>query len=402
MNKFFGKYGLPLKVQFCRHCTRSNQRPHNLGEFNQKANMKKEYVAFGKKRICDACLYFFEKQRINWKKREKKLEILCDRFRKKNGEYDVIVPGSGGKDSFFVAHQLKNKYHMNPLLVTWRPALYTDIGIKNFKSWLNLGIPNVVDKRNSKTHRLLTKLAFIKLCHPFQPFIIGQKNFAPKIAVKYNIKLIMYGEGYAEFGMDKKRKRNPKMGKNYYTTKKKISDLYISGFKIEELIKKYNLKMKDLKIYLPLEEKKFEKNKLEFHNFSYYKKWNFHDNYYYAVENTDFKPNFERLEGSYDKYASMDDKLDWLHFYTFYIKFGMGRTTAATDQEIRSGVITRDEGVKLVKRFDGEFPKQYLKDCLNYMGISKKMFNQVIDKSRPKHLWLKKNGEWFLRHPIWK
>ena len=130
--------------------------------------------------------------------------------------------------------------------------------------------------------------------------------------------------------------------------------------------------MKDLKIYLPLEEKKFEKNKLEFHNFSYYKKWNFHDNYYYAVENTDFKPNFERLEGSYDKYASMDDKLDWLHFYTFYIKFGMGRTTAATDQEIRSGVITRDEGVKLVKRFDGEFPKQYLKDCLNYMGISKK------------------------------
>ena len=160
--------------------------------------------------------------------------------------------------------------------------------------------------------------------------------------------------------------------------------------------------MKDLKTYLPLEEKEFEKNKLEFHNFSYYKKWNFHDNYYYAVENTDFKPNFERLEGSYDKYASMDDKLDWLHFYTFYIKFGMGRTSAATDQEIRSGVITRDEGVKLVKRFDGEFPSQYLKDCLNYMGISKKMFNQVIDKSRPKHLWLKKNGEWFLRHPIWK
>ncbi len=402
MNKIFGKYGLPLKVQFCKHCTRSNQRPHNLGEFNQQVGMKKEYVAFEKNGICDACHYYFEKQKISWEEREKKLVALCNKFRKKNGQYDVLVPGSGGKDSFYVAHQLKYKYKMNPLLVTWRPAIYTNIGIKNFKSWLRLGIPNITDTRNKKVHKLLTKLAFIKLCHPFQPFIIGQKNFAPKIAAKYKINLIMYGEGYAEFGMDKKNKSNPKMGKTYYTTKKKFLDLYISGIKVSDLINKYNLKIKDLEPYLPLDEEDFKKNKLEFHNFSFYKKWNFHDNYYYAVQNTEFRPNIERQEGSYDKYASMDDKLDWLHFYTFYIKFGMGRTTAATDQEIRSGVIDRDEGIRLIKRFDGEFPKKYLNDCLKYMGISKKMFDHIIDKSRPKHLWKKRNKKWVLKYPIWE
>ena len=98
----------------------------------------------------------------------------------------------------------------------------------------------------------------------------------------------------------------------------------------------------------------------------------------------------------------MDDKLDWLHFYTFYTKFGMGRATAATDQEIRSGVITRDEGIRLVKRFDGEFPKKYLDDCLKYMGISRKRFNYIINKFRPKHLWEKKRNKWILKKPIWK
>jgi hypothetical protein len=113
-------------------------------------------------------------------------------------------------------------------------------------------------------------------------------------------------------------------------------------------------------------------------------------------------PSDSRIEGSYDKYASMDDKIDWLHFYTFYIKFGMGRATSTSDQEIRSGVITREEGISLVKRFDGEYPNEYLKDCLDYMGINKSQFTKVIDQSRPKHLWTKKNGKWVLKSPIWK
>ena len=120
------------------------------------------------------------------------------------------------------------------------------------------------------------------------------------------------------------------------------------------------------------------------------------------MKNSTFKPSSTRLEGSYDKYASMDDKIDWLHFYTFFIKFGMGRATAATDQEIRSGVITRDEGISLVKRFDGEFPNKYYKDCLEYMNISSKKFNEVIEKARPNHLWKKVHGKWRLKHPIWK
>jgi N-acetyl sugar amidotransferase len=399
----FGKYGLPLKVIYCSHCTRSNQRPHNTGEFSQKINKNKSFVQLNKEnRICDACKFYFEKKKINWKLREKKLIELCNKFRKNNGEFDVIVPGSGGKDSIYVCHQLKHKYKMNPLLVTWAPNIPTEIGLKNFTAWTSLAKNNYTYYQNEKIHKKLTKLAFENLCHPFQPFIIGQKNFAPKMSLKFNIDLVMFGEHDAEFGMMMNKKNNPQMDISYFVSNEHYKDLYISGVKVSELMKKYKFTYDDLKAYLPIEKKVFSKSNLEFHFFSYYKKWNFHDNYYYAINNSNFKPAQYRLEGSHDKYASMDDKIDWLHFYTFFIKFGMGRTTAATDQEIRSGVINRDEGIALVKRFDGEFPKKYLRECLNYMGITKKQFFRVIDKARPNHLWKKKNGKWKLRHPIWE
>lgn len=398
-----GKYGLPLKVIFCSYCTRSNQRPHNLGEFINDKNKRKSFVKLNHKDgMCDACKFYFEKQKINWKKRELELKKLCDKFRKNNGEFDVIVPGSGGKDSIFVTHQLKHKYKMNPLLVTWAPNIITDIGKQNFKAWTNMGMPNYTYYQNHKIHKKLTKLAFLNLCHPFQPFILGQKNLAPKLAIKFNINLVMFGEHDCEFGMMMNKKNNPKMDKSFFVTDKNYNDLHISGIKVSELINKYQFTLDDLEDYLPLKDKTFTKSKIEFHFYSYYKKWNFHDNYYYAIKNSDFKPSPYRIEGSHDKYASMDDKLDYLHFYTFYIKFGMGRATSATDQEIRSGVINRDEGVALVKRFDGEFPKKYLKDCLDYMGLTKEEFLKVIDKARPNHLWKKRDGKWQLRHPIWQ
>ena len=396
-----GMYGLPLKVEYCSHCTRSNQRPHNIGEFLQKKNLKKKFVNLSKNKMCKACIYYYEKQKIDWKKREKELIKICNKYRKSNGEYDVIVPGSGGKDSIYVAHELKNKYKMNPLLVTWAPNIITKIGKQNLISWQKISKNSIYIKQNQRVHRLLTKLAFINLCHPFQPFVIGQKNVAPKLALKKNIKLVMFGEHDAEFGMMMNTKNKPDLDVSHFCSDKSLDELYIAGVKVNDLISKYKISLKELNPYLPLNKKDFYSAKISFHYYSYYKKWNFHDNYYYAVKNSNFKPNDLRIEGSYDKYASMDDKLDWLHFYTFYTKFGMGRATAASDQEIRSGVITRDEGISLVKRFDGEVIEKYLNDILKYLGISKKRFFDVIDKFRPPHLWKKEKGKWKLRYPIW-
>ena len=78
-----GKYGLPLNVIYCSNCTRSNQRPHNIGEFRQSKSLKKKYVELSKENLCDACKFYRYKQTVNWKLREKELRELCDKFRKK-------------------------------------------------------------------------------------------------------------------------------------------------------------------------------------------------------------------------------------------------------------------------------------------------------------------------------
>ena len=73
------------------------------------------------------------------KKERSDLLKLLEKYRRNDGSYDVVVPGSGGKDSSFTAHLLKYKYGMNPLTVTWAPHLYTEIGWKNFTNWMHVG-----------------------------------------------------------------------------------------------------------------------------------------------------------------------------------------------------------------------------------------------------------------------
>ena len=147
--------------------------------------------------VCDACNFALHKKKINWNDRERELLDLCDQYRRSDGRYDCLVPGSGGKDSFFTSYLLKYKYKMNPLTVTWAPHMYTKWGWNNFQKWIHSGFDNTLVTPNGKVHRLLTRLALENLLHPFQPFMLGQKNIAPKIALKNDIKLIFYGENEA-------------------------------------------------------------------------------------------------------------------------------------------------------------------------------------------------------------
>jgi predicted PP-loop superfamily ATPase len=137
-----GRFGLPLEVKFCKKCTTSNQRPQTSVEFKNKKSSKKNFIEFDEEGVCAACRYAESKKNIDWNEREKELIELLNRFRRDDGRFDVVVPGSGGKDSVMTAHILKYKYNMNPLLVTWPPILYTEIGRRNFNSWLNMGFAN--------------------------------------------------------------------------------------------------------------------------------------------------------------------------------------------------------------------------------------------------------------------
>ncbi len=398
----FGRYGLPLNIQFCKKCAMNNQRPSSTVEFKNKPGEIKKAIFFDEHGVCDACNFAEKKKLIDWSERERELRELCDRHRRNDGRYDVVVPGSGGKDSVMAAHVLKFKYNMNPILVTWPPAIYTDIGRRNFDAWLNAGFANYTYNQNKRVHRTLTRLAFEKLCHPFQPFILGQKNLAPKMSVMLDIPLVVFGENEAEYGNAILDNDKPTRDPKYYTAENQLGDLYLGGVSASHLMEEYKYSMADLEAYLPVDPYKIQSVGTEVHYLGYYMKWHPQETYYFSVEHSDFMPNDHRTEGSFSKYSSLDDMIDWLHYYTTYTKFGIGRATYDAAQEIRNGDITRDEGISLIKRFDGEFPEIYQKQCLEYMGISEERFAEVIEEFRTPHLWDKTAAGWELKKPIWK
>ena len=383
----------PKEILFCKRCVMSNQRPR---------------ITFDAEGVCGGCsnneLY---KKKIDWNKREEELNKLLDKYRRKDGKWDVVVPSSGGKDSAYVAHQLKYKYGMNPLTVTWSPLIYTNIGWKNFQSLRDTGFSNILSSPNGKTHRQLARLSFEEFGDAFHVFVLGQISYAFHIAIKFDIPLVMFGEnGEAEYAGDLKAVDKP------FIPSEEFTRLYFKGTTVDELVeygiknKKYfskDIKKSDLDFYKSPSSTELKNSGIEGkHFFGYYKNWKPQENFFYAAENTGFQPNPERTEGTYSKYASIDDKLDGIHYYMKYIKFGFARATDDASHEVRDGHISRDEAISLVKRYDGEFPEKYFQDFLDYLDITSGEFWDTVDSWRPPHLWIKDQNKWKLKKTVFE
>lgn len=410
------KYGLPHDVQYCTRCVISNQRPNSAVEYQNVPGAKKATIHFDADGVCDACRFTERKRNtISWDDREKQLIELCDRHRKTDGSYDCIVPGSGGKDSFYASHILKNKYGMHPLTVTWAPHVYTDWGWRNFQRWIHSGVDNYLMTPNGLVHRLLTRLSTELLFHPFQSFMMGQKALAPKMSLLFNIPLVFYGENEAEYGNPIGDTTNSRRKASYFATED-ASSLYFGGVSVSDLKAQFGVTQNDLQPYIPADAQQLADKKVEVHYLGYYLKWHPQGCYYYACEHGGFEPSPVRTPGTYSKYNSIDDRIDDLHYYTTGIKFGIGRASYDAAQEIRSGDIDREEAVLLVKKYDHEYPARFMDEMLRYLSIEEEefpiaskmfaepvmdteYFTRLTDSFRSPHIWYRDAG-WKLRNPL--
>lgn len=397
--------GLPENVEFCRNCVVSNQKPITAKESLHKKNDKKNTIRFHNG-VCDACRWASLKEvEIDWDARGLELRELCSKHRRSDGRYDVVVPASGGKDSRYVAHILREKYQMNPLTVTWKPHEFTGIGLENFFGLIDSGFPNIMISPKGDVQRKLTSLAFKNLGHPFQPFIVGQRVVGPKIALDYDIPLIFYGENVAEYGNRLEDNYSPLMDPALYTcfdfNETTLDNFMLAGVSLQGLINDHGITLNDLESYKTCSRDDADGAGLEVHYMSYYRKWVPQENFYYAVENTGFRQAEKRKDGSYSKYAGIDDVMEDLHFYMQAVKFGMGRCTWDAAQEIRSGRLERDEGVSLVSKYDQEPPKEFLSEILEYLSLTEEEFWHTVNAFRSPHLWKKgSDGSFVLIHPI--
>lgn len=412
------RYGLPQHVRFCKSCVISNQRPNSAVEYQHTAQSSKTTIYFDDEGVCDACRFAKRKREsIDWREREHLLSELCNRHRRNDGRYDCIVPGSGGKDSFYAAHMLKYKYGMHPLTVTWAPHIYTEWGWSNHQAWLHAGFDNYLMTPNPRVHRLLTRLSTELLLHPFQAFMFGQKSLAPKMALLFDVPLVFFGENEAEYGNPIGDTEKALRDWSYFTAEDQ-SRIFLGGVSITDLKEQFGVEQYDLQPYLPADPSRIQEKNVEVHYLGYYLKWHPQSCYYYAAEHGGFQASPERTPGTYSKYNSIDDRIDDFHYHTTGIKFGIGRATYDAAQEIRSGDITREEGVALVRRFDHEFPERFAEQIFRYLSITEKEFPQasrmfeqpvmdreyydrLCDTFRSPHIWYHKADGWHLRDAVW-
>lgn len=375
-------YRLPSEVQFCKKCVMSNQRPR---------------ISFDNG-VCGACGYWEKKDRsIDWSERELELQDVCNRFRKSDGKFDVLVPSSGGKDSVYVAHLLKHKYGMNPLTMTWAPHVYTEIGFRNLQAKIHSGFNNVLLTPDGYVHRQMTRLSTIVLGDPFQPFIYGQTYAPLRVAAQFGINLIFDGEnGEIEYGGDTSTESAVGF------TLDDADDYWLSGFPIGAW-NDWGFSNSDLNMYMPPSDVELEKaNNLERHFASYYLNWQPQQHYFYCVENTRFEANpAGRSEGTFSKYASLDDRIDPFHYYFALLKFGIGRCTSDASHEVREHLIDREEAVSLVGKYDSEYPlPDTVKLFLEYCDLTSELLSDIENRWRNERLWELIGDGWRLRQQV--
>ena len=336
-------------------------------------------ISFDDNGVCNACQWNIAKKKIDWDKRIEKLKIILNKEKKKKKLYNCLVPVSGGKDGSYVALKLKNELGMNPLCVTIAPHLPLEIGEKNLNNFIMSDFSHIKVSTPYEITRKLNKIGFEKLGFPYYGWLISIHTAVSRIAVNFDISLIFYGEdGEVEYGGSTETSVNPFYNIEY---QKKI---YLEG-KHDEILKKANLTEAE-KYFFTFPEKNISKT-LKFTHWSYFENWDPYRNYLYAKKYCGLIENEDTNLGTFTNFAQNDQALYTLHAYLMYLKFGFGRANQDACIEIRRNAMDREQGINLIKIYDGIYPTEYLDEYLEYYKMNKKKFDSILKKWTNKKLF---------------
>ena len=364
-------------MRYCTRCLMPSTRPR---------------IVFNEDGVCNACVHTeAKKTTIDWDARWKELEELCDRFRINDGSnYDVMVPCSGGKDGSYVAWRLKHDLGMHPLAVTLMPQVQTKIGRQNLENFKKSGFDHIAVTPNPRVYKRMAIKGFKEQGRPKLPFVTGISTVTIKVALKFGIPFIMYGEeGETEYGGSTRQTHSRRIDRQY------LVDFYYSGHDPIEYLDEFT--RDDLKWWMLPSQKELDGSKLFPTHWSHFENWNPELHAKLAQEKCGLQTLDAQSVGTYTNYAQLDDVLQDLHAYMMFIKFGFGRTTGDASIDIRAGRITREEGVDFAKTYDGRFPEQYLPDFLEYFEMTEDEFWAVIDSFANTEVLEKVGGHWRLK-----
>jgi N-acetyl sugar amidotransferase len=367
------------EVFWCKNCLNMSTRPR---------------ITFDEHGWCNACQWMEEKKTVDWGARENELLCLLGKYRSKDGSFDCMVPVSGGKDGAYVAYNLKHKYGMNPLTVTSRPPITLDLGAKNLVNFARNGYDHIHVTANEEAMRILNKVGFIEKGFPYYGWLISIFSVVVRVAIQFNIPLIFYAEdGEVEYGGSTENK-------------------YISIFDLEYMVRAYfeagydkvlsasGLSDQDLFWFKLPSQVELDKKEIYLTHWSYFESWDPYRNYLVAKKHCGLEEAEKGNSGTFTNFAQNDQALYALHTYIMYLKFGFGRATQDAGIEIRRGAMTREQGVNLVRLYDGQYPEEFIDTYRDYYQMEKEEFDKVLDRWVNKNLFKKEDGCWIPKYRI--
>jgi len=355
-------------------------------------------ISFNEEGICSACQNYERRKSINWAERWKEFEAICDKYRGMNGDgYDCAIAVSGGKDSHYQVHLMKNVMHMNPILFSVEDNFpMTEAGKHNIQNLSEEFGCNIISlKPNRKVQKKLMRYMFEKYGKPTWYIDRLIYTYPLMMALKFNTPLLVYGENVSfEYGGYD--------NKETYSAREMLNNGVASDISEEELIQNVGVTVQDLDM---LRAPKLEElDRLDPIYLSYFIPWNSFSNYEFAKKHGfhDLTHEWNRTH-HVENFDQVDSRAYLVHPWLKYPKFGHSSATDYASRMVRYGLITRDEAVKLVKEHDSKLDPLCVKDFCEFCGYSESEFWAIIDKLYNTELFKKNElGEWVLKHPIWE
>ncbi|CAB1065083.1 Legionaminic acid biosynthesis protein PtmG [Olavius sp. associated proteobacterium Delta 1] len=388
-NTYFVEPDRPPKMKYCKKCAypASSAVP----------------LAFDQNGICTGCRTAEQRDNIDWERRKKRFERLIEEYRCKDGSnYDCVIPVSGGKDSYFQTHIIKKVYGLNPLLVTYHGNNYTPTGLKNVKNMRDVfGVDHIFFTPSIDVLKAMNRLGMQIMGDMNWHAHSGIFTYPIRVAVQSNVPLMIWGEhGFMDLG-----------GMHSYNDMVEFTYRYrnehcLRGYEWYDFLERSaefgeKLTNKDLISWMYPSDEEIERVGVRGIYISNYFKWDANEHGPMVMEKYGFLPSEEPFDRTYRRMSNLDDMHEnGIHDYMKYIKFGYGRATDHVCKDIRSGRLTREEGIEIVRKMDHVKSKDLYR-WLKYVDWTEMQFDQVADSFRdPRVWWLDNEGNW-IKDNVW-
>ncbi len=370
-------------MKYCQRCILPDTRPN---------------LTLNADGVCNACESHGTKRSIDWAARSEAFRHVVENAKARSSGYDCLIPVSGGKDSTWQVVKCL-EYGLNPLAVSWKTPARTEIGARNLANLVSLGVDHIDYQVSPKVERKFMYEALERHGSTAIPMHMAIFNIPPKIAVRFGIPLVVWGENSAfEYG-----------GADDERTGFRLDGAWLRrhgvmhGTTAKDWVSK-TLSERELTPYFGPTEQELDASGVTAIFLGYYFEWDPEMTRAVAAAHGFEANRAGARTGLYD-YADIDDDFISIHHWLKWYKFGFTRLFDNLSLEIRNGRLTREQALRTLRERGDETPSGDIRKFCDFVGITVEHFFSVCEHFRNADIWYRDAGTWKIRDflvPDWK